>query len=105
MSKRKKSRNQKIITDLKRKLNLKISSAPIVAENKSFITGNHLKPLSFNQQINNTKDQKIDYFGTSYYLLKDISKTGILTGVIIFFQFSIFFILKNQIIRLPMLGF
>lgn len=39
------------------------------------------------------------------YLIKDLKKTAILTAMIVAFQFSLFFLLKNHILRIPGLGY
>ncbi len=39
------------------------------------------------------------------YLIKDLTKTAILTAIIVTFQLSLFFLLKSHIIRIPGLGY
>lgn len=89
MGKYKKTRQEKIITDLRRKLNT---------------TSNTLGSLSKVTQPNpvSVNPSTIDL---NQYLIGDLSKTAFLTGLIILVEFFIFVLLKNRVFVLPAISF
>jgi hypothetical protein len=102
MAKKKKTRQQKIIADLRRQINAsQTKSAPVERKIekheqpvRAAITLNLPKVnLSENKQTTGT-------FVNMSYLLKDLQKTSILTASIIAFQLILLFVLKNHVITL-----
>ncbi|MDO8657532.1 MAG: hypothetical protein Q7K55_02230 [Candidatus Levybacteria bacterium] len=103
MSKRKKTRHQKIISDLRRKLNTEdLSSAPQILAVKHQ-NSKEQKYETPRQTISLSKEFALkNYHGTQQsktarvnpYLLQDLKKTGILTGAIIIAQIVLLFLLK-----------
>lgn len=97
MSRHKKTRHQKIIADLRRKLNLKkAESFPLGVEKQSPILPKQTPVIS---------QGEISHLDTASYLIHDLSKTAILTAVIVFFQLVFFFLLKTNVVSLPISGF
>lgn len=92
MAKKRKTRKDKILSDLHRKTSYKVdvtsfASTPVVKnvpEAKIIIPG--------------VQKSNIDKYP---YLIKDISRTGIVTASIIAFQILLFIILKFHVLKLP----
>ena len=98
MSKHNKTRNQKIISDLRRKLQTVNSSVTnsIAFPEKSM----QEKKISLSE--NRTTQL---YVNLAPYLYRDLMKTALLVSLIIAAQFILFFLLKNHVIALPIAGF
>ena len=89
MAKKKKTRQQKIIADLRRQINAsQTKSAPV------------LPSLNLPKVNLSEKKQATATFVNMSYLVKDLQKTAILTTSMIAFQLILLFILKNHIITL-----
>jgi hypothetical protein len=100
MAKKKKTRQQKIIADLRRQINAsQPKSAPV--EKKIEKSKKPTSP-SLNLPIINLSEKKqaSSTFTNIAYLAKDLQKTAILTTSIIACQLILLFILKNHIITL-----
>ncbi|MCL6096426.1 MAG: hypothetical protein M1444_01955 [Patescibacteria group bacterium] len=100
MAKKKKTRQQKIIADLRRQINAsQKKSAPV--EKKIENRQQTIIPSLNLPQINLSETkQTAGAFANMSYLVKDLQKTTILTASIISFQLILLFILKNHIITL-----
>lgn len=106
MAKRKKTRQQKIIADLRRRLQMEKRSAP--SEIPSVITSSPAKPddEAISSIMRLPRPDSIRTRNDNYsYLFYDLSKTGILTGGIIIAQLVLLFLLKNHIVILPMVKY
>ena len=93
MAKRRKTREQKKIADLRHSFTHSLvksndSEAKIVLQNKKNII-----PL--------IKSQPLAYINEYPYLIKDLSKTGLVTSLILGFQVILFFLLKNHTLKIP----
>ncbi len=93
MAKRRKTREQKKLADLRHNfthtlVNHTHSEAKIKLENKE-----NIKPL--------TKPQTVIAINEYPYLVKDLSKTGLLMATILGLQLILFFLLKNHIFIIP----
>jgi len=99
MAKRK-TRQQKIIADLRRQINAsQIKSAPL--EKKVEKHEEPLYPSLSLPTLNlSEKKQSIGTFTNTSYLIKDLRKTAVLTTSIIAVQLILLLILKNHIINL-----
>ena len=105
MSKHKrKTRKQKALADLHRKLqslkaqNLVVSDAEKNTKPQKPSQIN-VTNLPINQPVNIPASRPM--VNIYPFLLKDISKTGILTAVILASQLILFFLLKNHLFKLP----
>lgn len=107
MSKHHKTRNQKIISDLRRKLQT-VNSPTVnhivypeksIQERKVSLSGNR------SIQFGNTSYKSGSYVDLAPYLYRDLMKTALLVSSIIAAQFILFFLLKNHVIALPIAGF
>ncbi len=101
MSKAKrKTRKQKIIADLHRQLYSFKSQNVVNLQEEKKVVETPSKPKPISESVLTKTPQTIT---TAVYpfLIQDISKTGILTGVILIIQLVIFFLLKNHILKLP----
>lgn len=97
MSKHKKTRQQKIIADLRRK----IQQTQILHHPDS---SNFQKTVSFVPLVTqHTVPRVIEK--TYPYLSHDLLKTTVATSSIVFLELFLFFLLKKHIIVLPMLHF
>lgn len=113
MSKHKKTRQEKIIADLRRKLayqNSTQKSKPLEKlQEKKSVAENKLMTPHFQYQTKppeiNIGSQKTTNSNKYPYLKHDLLKTGILTGSFLIAEFLLFFILKNHFINLPMLNY
>ena len=92
-----KTRRQKITADLRRQLySLRSQKVP-----------------SFEKETISNVENKIEKTGEALliepqkynYLIKDISKTAIVTGTILIAQFIFFFLLKNHLLTIPGMGY
>ncbi len=106
MAKKKKTRQQKIVADLKRQLLKKTLSShtetsvekPKASEKKEF------KEKEEEEQVIKTTNKKED--GLNYdYLIHDLKKTAILTSSVIALQIILFLVLTNKILILPGLSY
>lgn len=109
MAKHKKTKQQKIIADLRRQLQYEsqtTSSKKLPTEQSISIqpkTINLPKEFSFKKPSENLQNKIVN---NNYpYLKHDLFKTAVLTGSIIFAQLFLFFVLKNHIIVLPMVKY
>ena len=101
---KKKTRKQKALADLHRKLqSLKAQNFVVSREEKNTKPQESSRINITNLPINipvNTPSSRSSV-NTYPFLLKDISKTGILTTAILTLQLILFFLLKNHIFKLP----
>lgn len=105
MSRHKKTRHQKIIADLRRKLNLKkTESLPLGVEKLAKKEAKAESPI-LPKQTPIISQGEISHLDTASYLMHDLSKTAILTTAIVFFQLVFFFLLKTNVVSLPIAGF
>lgn len=93
MAKKRKTREQKKLADQRHNFIHSLakhshSEAKITLENKESI-----KPL--------IKQERPVAINEYPYLVKDLSKTTLLTGAILTFQLILFFLLKNHIFTIP----
>ena len=104
MAKRK-TRQQKIIADLRRQINAsQTKSVPL--EKKVEKREQPLSPSLNLATLNlGEKRQSVDTFTNTSYLIKDLRKTGILTTSIIAVQLILLVILKNRILTIPGLNY
>ena len=97
MSRHKKTRKEKIIADYRHQV--------YILKDKSSTESVLDKDMSFN---NSTPAPAIAVYEDSYtntHVLRDITKTGILTFSIITFQIILFFLLTRHIITLPIVKY
>lgn len=96
MGKRRKTYKEKLISDLRRK----------VYSLEGLNTAS-FEPEKKNQQANrpSSTSSAVLLQNPYPYLLKDISKTAILTGSIIAVQILLFFVLKKHIVVLPWVSY
>ena len=102
MAKKKKTRQQKIIADLRRQINAsQIKSVPLAVEKK---VKEREQPLPLSLDLPNIKPlEKQSWAGTfvnKSYLVKDLKKTAILTTSIIAVQLVLLLILKIHVLVL-----
>lgn len=96
MAKRKKTRQQKIIADLRRKLQME----------KRSVSSEMILDVKHGKDIPVKTSQDVKPALSKYpYLMHDLYKTGILTGGIIIAQLVLLFLLKNYIVVLPMVRY
>lgn len=107
MAKHKKTKEQKKIADLRRRLQFQTEKNTINNEARkslySIETTNQPKResiYSFKHEIKN-KASIINYD----YVMEDLKRTGILTGSVIAAQLVLFYLLKTHILSLPMVKF
>ncbi|MBI2074327.1 MAG: hypothetical protein HYT83_00645 [Candidatus Levybacteria bacterium] len=110
MSKRKKTRQQKIIADLRRKLQSTShpSSTSQAIDNKSIVQNtlpNQEKQTNTNKFISTYITNKVVSAGVYSYLPYDLQKTFFLTTSIVAVELLLFFLLRNHVIVLPNLNF
>ena len=92
MAKRRKTREQKKLADLRHNFT------------HSFVQNVHSEAnikLETKENANISKTQPATSLNEYPYLLKDLSKTGILTALILGFQIILFFLLKNHTLKIP----
>lgn len=93
MAKKRKTREQKKLADLRHNF----THTPV----------NHIhseaKIKLFNPEITKpaVKIQTVTVINEYPYLIKDLSKTGLITAVILGFQITLFFLLKNHTLTIP----
>ena len=122
MAKHKKTKQQKIISDLRRKLQSQVETKQILSEKSKTSVSKQIPEQSFEKQENNNLNKTIKYSNISSYDFKkeirnkshinnysyvvgDLKKTGILTGSVIIAQLILFYLLKTHIIVLPMVRY
>lgn len=93
-AKKRKTRKEKILADLHRKIKVVEESAPISAH----IAAN-LSPKKVITVI--TEPKKSNNLNKYPYLMGDVRKTAVVTSSIITFQIILFIVLKFQVIKLP----
>lgn len=99
MGKKKKTREQKIIADLRHQL---AQTAPSYTLSK--IEEHHQEKHVYSPLQSSQTAVKVS--SASYaYLSHDLIKTGILTASLMGIQLVLFFLLKNHIVRIPMLSY
>ena len=96
MGKRRKTYKEKIIADLRRKVYSLEAQKQFPLEAKEFKIINN---MPFHNKATAVS------ISSHPYLTKDVFKTGILTGAILFLQVVLYFLLKNHILTLPMVKY
>jgi len=96
MGKKRKTYKEKIIADLRRKLYRQDSQKANSLQEKESKT---MRDVPYHTTTITVP------INSHIYLSKDIFKTGILTGAILFLQFVLYFLLKNHILVLPMVKY
>jgi len=96
MGKKRKTYKEKIIADLRRKLYSQDSQKANSLEAK--------EPKIMLDVPYHTATVTVP-INSHIYLSKDIFKTGILTGAILFLQLVLYFLLKNHVLVLPMVRY
>lgn len=99
MGKKKKTREQKIIADLRNQL---AQTAPSYTLSK---TEEHRQEKHVYNPLQSPQTTVKVSNGTYAYLSHDLIKTGILTASLTGIQLVLFFLLKNHIVRIPMLSY
>lgn len=94
MAKQKKTRQEKIIADLRRQLTQTKRKLPTSIISPSI-------SLTAQPQYN----MPIKTAFPHSYLLPDLTKTSLVTSIILIGEFVLFFLLKKQILVLPMITF
>jgi|GEM_PF-2380313 len=103
MSKRKKTRQQKIISDLRRKTQPQSSHPEKPEQSKPTLPSYSFQVSSMNSSESVSKN---DITATSYpFLIHDLKRTGILTFIFIAAELLLFFLLKQHIVKLPMISY
>lgn len=97
--KQKKTRQQKVIADLRRKL----QTASNAATPLQTMPEKKIMPPIVRQQ--NSTLENTSAVDVNQYLINDLSKTVFLTGLIVLAEFFLFVLLKNQIFVLPKISF
>ena len=93
MAKKKKTRQQKIIADLRRQIDVsQIKSAPLEKKEKPLSSSLNLPKIKSPE-----KQPSASTLSNVPYLIKDLRKTAILTTSIIAVQLVLLLILKNHI--------
>jgi len=96
MAKKRKTREQKILADLRHNFNHTfVSQAPLAGKIQAQIT-----PPTIEQRT-----QKTVALNQYPYLVKDLTKTAILTLAIFVFQIILFTLLKNHVLIIPGIGY
>jgi hypothetical protein len=102
MGKKRKTYKEKLISDLRRK---QYKTEGIITPSLPVSTAGETLLQYSNQDVNQNQVKEkpaANLILSRYpYLLKDVSKTGILTAVAIAIQILLFFILKNNILTIP----
>jgi hypothetical protein len=93
MAKKRKTKEQKKLADLRHNFTHSLVKNSISEAKISLVSKTKAKTLS---ETPNTKTEN-EY----PYLIKDLSKTTMLTAGILTVQFVLFFLLKNHIISIP----
>lgn len=93
MAKRRKTREQKKLADLRHNFT------------HSFVQNVHseakIKLETKEDPIISEKIQTVSSLNEYPFLIKDLSKTGVLTTLILGFQIILFFLLKNHTLKIP----
>lgn len=101
MAKKKKTRQQKIVADLKRELVKKTLSS----QNDQVVKLDTPKEILPKKEFLAKPVEKKDNATNYNYLIRDLRKTALLTTSIIALQIILFFILTNKILVLPGLSY
>ncbi|MEK7559394.1 MAG: hypothetical protein AAB521_03740 [Patescibacteria group bacterium] len=91
MAKKRKTRKDKILSDLHRKTSYKVDVTPFASQPAKSIS-------EVKTEIPKAQKSNIDKYP---YLINDISRTGVVTASIIAFQILLFIILKFHVLKLP----
>ncbi|HUD09714.1 MAG TPA: hypothetical protein VMR77_02850 [Patescibacteria group bacterium] len=92
MAKKRKTREQKILADLRHNFKHNfISQAPLTEKIQTQITPSIMMPIT----------QKTAALNAYPYLIKDLTKTAMLTLGIFAFQIILFALLKNHVLIIP----
>ena len=104
MSKRKKTREQKIISDLRRKITL--SRQPNQIKTSTQDVNSETPQKAFTFSIPSIMPQKNNVQSSTIYpyLFSDLRKTTALTGLILCVELLLFFLMKNHLLTLFSLG-
>ena len=111
MAKKRKTRQQKILADLRHNfnhaiVNQKMPSVNIPAKRESYKQKFPSEQVQKTALIKTAQKFQSPSSANAYpYLIKDLSKTGILTVAILTFQITLFFLLKNHILIIPGLNY
>ena len=108
MAKHKKTKQQKIIADLRRQLQYENQTTSSKKPSTEQAISNQAKTISLPKEFSykNPSENLQNKTKTAYpYLKHDLFKTGVLTSSIVFAQLFLFFLLKNHIIILPMVKY
>lgn len=108
MSKHKKTRQEKIISDLRHKLQIQnqITSSPETPTLKyEFKRNSGIGVKSNTIKFNNQQKTNLTEVKTYPYLIHDLLKTGILTLSIVILECLLLFSLKSHMLNLPGLNF
>lgn len=105
MSKRK-TKQQKIIADLRRKVQVNQPIDASKTSSKNLETIKHTSTFTFTAPRNvTTQNAFASSPQTSRLLAADLQKTGIVTSIIIIAEVILFFLLKQHIITIPMVNY
>lgn len=99
MGKHKKTRQEKIVADLRRKLFLQIQTSSNLINKQSTSVSNF--KLKFSNIPSNASSSNTSLIYTHEYLKFDILKTAFLTSSIVIAEVILFLLSKQQIIKLP----
>jgi len=109
MAKHKKTKQQKIIADLRRQLQYENQTTSSKKPSTEQAISNQAKTISLPKEFsykNPSENLQNKIASNNYpYLKHDLFKTGVLTGSIIIAQLILFFILKNHLVVLPMVKY
>ncbi len=94
MAKKRKTREEKILADLRHSFTHSQGAHKVISEAKN-------KPETQSILIPQYKNQATVSVSAYPYLVKDLSKTAILTGAILVFQVALYFLLKNHVLIIP----
>lgn len=99
---KKKTRKQKVLADLHRKLqSLKDQTSAVLNEDEKNKPRESYKKIPEVKPATSTiSSHPIATINNYPFLVKDISKTGMLTAIILIIQLILFFLLKNHIIKI-----
>ena len=93
MAKKRKTKEQKKLADSRH------SFSHIIANQPVFTIKTNIKEHTINKSLKNTETYSPKE--TYPFLIKDLSKTGILTTAILGFQVILYFLLTNHLLRIP----
>jgi hypothetical protein len=106
MAKKKKTKEQKIIADLRRQL-LKdnLSSQKVQETKQDTPQANSAKEITFKKDFVSDVAPKKNNIVNYSYLMHDLRKTAVLTSSIVALQIVLFFLLTHKILILPGLSY